>query len=156
MGLMWFLSNFCPVVYYSYSHITQHVYSRMLWFGCLYLCRAPIKSTMLSVHLSVCMQQLETCWTCFHDLVLGSIPVFVEPCKFSLRQDSFSNHFLWKLTCVFYASWVKVAECLVGWKIFAMKVLDESETHNLCQVLFFCASLIELGIIIQWDIVCPF
>jgi len=133
--------------------------------------------------------------------VLGSVPVFVEPCKFSRKQDRFSNHFLWKLTCVFlcilcylsiclyacnnlstaehvfmiqcwgvyqclllshvnfhvnktvlattfyenlhvfsYASWVKVAECLVGWKMFAMKVLGESETHNLCQVVFLCKS----------------
>jgi len=28
--------------------------------------------------------------------------------------------------------------------------------HTLCAQYFFCASLTLLGIIVQWDIVCPF
>ena len=61
-----------------------------------------LPSLWLSVHLYACIQELEKCWTDFHEI---NSREFIEICVhfpfFCFKLDQNNGHFIWGTTCIY-------------------------------------------------------
>ena len=120
---MWFLSNFCPVVYYLYSHITQHVYSRMLWFlkDVFISAEHPLKVLCyLSIFLYAC-NNLSTAEHVFMIQCWGVYRCLLSHVNFHVNKTVLATTFHENLHVFSYAS------CVICPSVYACNNLSTAE-----------------------------
>jgi hypothetical protein len=139
--------QYLPVVYYLYSHITQHVYSRMLWFlkDVFISAEHPLKVLCyLSIFLYTC-DNMSTAEHVFMIQCWGVYQCLLSHVNFHVNKTILATTFYENLHVFLCASWVKVAGCLVGWKMFANESFRREWNTQFVPSSFFVHVLLYWG-----------
>ena len=111
--------NLCERVHMPFvSHDGLSLYARSQNFE---------KWLLASSCLSVCMEQLGSHCTDFHEILyLRIFRKFVEKIKVSLKSDKNSGHFIWGPKYIFL---LYLAQFFLEWEMFRKNVVEKIKTH---------------------------
>jgi hypothetical protein len=110
----------------------------LTFLGAFAKLRKATVSFVMSVRLSVRMEQLGSHWTDFHEIWYWRIfRKSVEKIQVSLKSDKSKGYFTWRPIYIFLSY---LADFFLEWEMFQTKAVEKIKTHILFSITFFLKS----------------